>query len=37
MRTYELGTFSEIPVRLHWGALALTTIFGFVVGTGVLP
>jgi Zn-dependent protease len=37
MRTYELGTFSEIPVRLHWGALALATLFGFVVGTGVLP
>ena len=37
MNARQIGTFRGIPVRLHWGAVALAILLGLLVANGVLP
>ena len=37
MNARQIGSFRGIPVRLHWGAVALAAVLGLLVGNGVLP
>jgi len=37
MNARQVGTFRGIPVKLHWGAVALAAILGLLVANGVLP
>ena len=37
MNARQMATFRGIPVKLHWGAVALAVLFGLVVGNSVLP
>ncbi len=37
MNARQIGTFRGIPVKLHWGAVALAVLLGLLVANGVLP
>jgi Zn-dependent protease len=37
MNARQIATFRGIPVKLHWGAVALAAILGLLVANGVLP
>ena len=37
MRTFAIGTFRSIPVRIHLGALAIAALVAWVVGGTILP
>ncbi len=37
MNARTIGSFRGIPVKLHWGAVALAAVLGLLVANGVLP
>ncbi len=37
MNARQIGVFRGIPVKLHWGAVALAVLLGLLVANGVLP
>ncbi len=37
MNGRQIGTFRGIPVKLHWGAVAVAALLGLIVANGVLP
>ena len=37
MSARTIGSFRGIPVKLHWGAVALAAVLGLLVANGVLP
>lgn len=37
MNTRQVGTFRGIPIKLHWGAVAVAAVLGLLVANGVLP
>ncbi len=37
MNARQIGSFKGIPVRLHWGAVAVAAVLGLLVSNGVLP
>lgn len=37
MNARQIGTFKGIPIKLHWGAVAIAVLLGLLVSRGVFP